>query len=108
VLDGARRVVAAAHDVSLDEGRLAEVAGWMAYEELPRPAFILPFPLELERDAVVDFVLTATCVNFAFTNFETRERWDVGRFADADARISASSAHWEKASRCWTAGGSRR
>lgn len=60
----------------------------MAYEELPPPAFILPFPLELDRDGIVDFVLTATCVNFAFTNFETRERWEVvhdGRaLADAD------------------------
>jgi len=60
----------------------------MAYEELPPPVFILPFPLELDRDGIVDFVLTATCVNFAFTNFTTRERWEIlhdGRvLADAD------------------------
>ena len=49
---------------------------------------MLPFPLELDRDGIVDFVLTATCINFAFTNFETRVRWEVehdGRaLADAD------------------------
>jgi hypothetical protein len=88
VLDTVHPVVEAARDVSIDLGRLAEHAGWMAYEELPPPAFILPFPLELDRDGIVDFVLTATCVNFAFTDFETRVRWEVvhdGRvLADAD------------------------
>ena len=88
VLDSARPVVEAAKDVSLDLDRLADHAGWMAYEELPAPAFMLPFPLELDRDGIVDFVLTATCINFAFTDFETRVRWEVeheGRaLADAD------------------------
>jgi hypothetical protein len=88
VLDSVRPVVEAARDVSIDLDRLAEHAGWMAYEELPPPAFILPFPLELDRDGIVDFVLTATCVNFAFTDFATRERWEIvhdGRaLADAD------------------------
>ena len=88
VLDSVRPVVEAARDVSLDLDRLAEHAGWMAYEELPPPAFMLPFPLELDRDGIVDFVLTATCINFAFTDFETRVRWEVeheGRaLADAD------------------------
>lgn len=88
VLDTIRPVVAASRDVSLDLDRLADHARWMAYEELPPPAFILPFPLELDRDGMVDFVLTATCINFAFTDFETRVRWEVeanGRaLADAD------------------------
>jgi Queuosine salvage protein len=88
VLDTVLPVVEASRDVAIDLDRLAEHAGWMSYEELPPPAFILPFPLELDRDGMVDFVLTATCVNFAFTNFETRVRWEVvhdGRaLADAD------------------------
>jgi hypothetical protein len=88
VLDSVLPVVETARDVSIDLDRLADHAGWMAYEELPPPAFILPFPLELDRDGIVDFVLTATCVNFAFTDFATRQRWEVvhdGRvLADAD------------------------
>jgi hypothetical protein len=88
VLDTVRPVVEAARDVSFDRDRLAEHAGWLAYEELPPPAFILPFPLERSRDEVVDFVLTATSINFAFTSFETGVRWEVehdGRvYADAD------------------------
>jgi hypothetical protein len=89
VLDSVEQVVRAARDVSLDLDRLAEHAGWIAYEELPAPAFLLPFPLELDRAGVVDFVLTATSINFAFTDFETRTRWEVehdGRvLGDADA-----------------------
>ena len=88
VLDTVQPVVRDARDVSLDLDRLAEHAGWMAYEELPPPAFLLPFPLELDRAGIVDFVLTATSINFAFTNFETRVRWEIadgGRvYADAD------------------------
>jgi Queuosine salvage protein len=88
VLDSVLPVVEAAHDVSLDRERLAEHAGWMAYEELPPPAFLLPFPLDLDRRGIADFVLTATPINFAFTDFATRERWEVedgGRaYADAD------------------------
>jgi Queuosine salvage protein len=88
VLDTVLPIVAASSDVSLDLERLTAHTEWMAYEELPRPAFLLPFPLELDRAGIVDFVLTATSINFAFTDFETRERWEIvdgGRvFADAD------------------------
>jgi putative queuosine salvage protein len=88
VLDGVLPVVRDARDVSIDLDRLAEHAGWLAYEELPPPAFLLPFPLGLDRAGIVDFVLTATSINFAFTDFETRERWEVTDgdrvFADAD------------------------
>jgi putative queuosine salvage protein len=88
VVDTVLPVVERARDVTIDLDRLAEHAGWMAYEELPPPAFILPFPLDLDRAGIVDFVLTATCINFAFTNFQTRVRWEVvhdGRtLADAD------------------------
>jgi putative queuosine salvage protein len=88
VLETIAPVVEAARDVSIDLERLAEHAGWMAYEELPPPAFLLPFPLELDRDGIVDFVLTSTSINFAFTDFETRTRWEIeheGRLlGDAD------------------------
>ena len=43
VLDSVLPVVERSRDVSIDLDRLADHAGWMAYEELPPPAFILPF-----------------------------------------------------------------
>jgi hypothetical protein len=88
VLDTVLPVVGRARDVSIDLERLRQHAGWMAYEELPKPPFLLPFPLELDRDGIADFVLTATAINFAFTDFDTRQRWELADgprvFADAD------------------------
>jgi Potential Queuosine, Q, salvage protein family len=88
VLDSVLPVVEGSRDVETDPERLAGVASWLAYEELPLPSSFLPVPLDLSREEIVDFVLVATALNFAFTSFETHERWDLvldGRvFADAD------------------------
>jgi hypothetical protein len=76
VLDSVLPVVEGSLDVRTDPERLAD-AGWLAYEELPRPAHLLPFGLRLTRDELADFVLVAGCLNFAYTDFETRRRWDL-------------------------------
>jgi hypothetical protein len=93
VLDSVLPVVEGSQDVRTDPDRLADVAGWLAYEELPVPVSFLPARPGLNRAETVDFVLTATCLNFAFTDFETRERWDLvadGRvYADADGLHAA-------------------
>ena len=44
----------------------------MAYEELPAPAFLLPFPLELDREGVVNFVLTATSIKTTYARQSSR------------------------------------
>ena len=88
VFESVLPVVRDSRDVRTDMERLCQHAQWLAYEELPPPAFLLPFPLELTREEIVDFVLVATSINFAFTDFTTRRRWEIeldGRvFADAD------------------------
>ncbi|MDX6486578.1 MAG: hypothetical protein QOF43_1731 [Gaiellaceae bacterium] len=93
VLESVLPVIEASRDVETDLVRLADVAGWLAYEELPQPATFMPFPLALPRDEIVDFVLVASSLNFAYTDFETRERWDLvvgGRaYADADGLHAA-------------------
>ena len=89
VLDSVMPVVLESQDVVTDLDRVAQHAGWLAYEELPRPQYLLPFPLELEREEIVDFILTATTLNFAFTDFETRVRFEVEHdgvvYSDSDA-----------------------
>ena len=86
VLDSVAPLVSAARDVSIDESRLADVASWLAYEELPVPPVFLP--VRVSEDLLADFVLVASCLNFAFTDFSTRERWELVRdgrvYADAD------------------------
>jgi putative queuosine salvage protein len=88
VLASVLPVVEASQDVRLDEARLADVASWLAYEELPVPASFFPFQFELTREETIDFVLVTSALNFAYTDFRTRRRWDLvvdGRaYADAD------------------------
>jgi hypothetical protein len=88
VLAGVRPLVESSRDVTTDAERLADVASWLAYEELPVPAVFFPFPFELGRNETIDFVLVTAALNFAYTDFETRRRWDLvvdGRaYADAD------------------------
>lgn len=89
VLDSVLPVVHASRDVTTDLGRLSEHARWMAYEELPVPQYQLPFPPELQRDEIVDFVLVATSINFAFTHFQSGVRFEVEyegvTYSDSDA-----------------------
>src|SRR4051794_5934088 len=88
VLSAARHLVEGSRDVTTEADRLADVASWLAYEELPVPAAFFPFPFELGRAETIDFVLVAAALNFAYTDFQTRRRWDLvvdGRaYADAD------------------------
>ena len=86
-----RPLVEGARDVEIDEARLVDVASWLAYGELPVPPVFLPF--RVPPDQLVDFVLVTSCLNFAYTDFQTRERWDLvldGRvYADADGLHAA-------------------
>jgi hypothetical protein len=88
VLDSVLPVIQGSRDVATDHARIADVASWLAYEELPKPPQMLPVRLDVSREEIVDFVLVAGSLNFAYTDFETRERWDLvvgGRaYADAD------------------------
>lgn len=88
VLESVLPVAEGARDVALDEARLADVASWLAFEELPVPPTFFPFPFVLGREETIDFVLVTAALNFAYTDFETRRRWDLvvdGRtYADAD------------------------
>lgn len=87
VLESVLPVVEAARHVRTDPAKIADVAGWMAYEALPVPDFTLPFELDGGPERTIDFVLVSTCINFAFTDFETHEpfvvRWRDERWQDA-------------------------
>jgi Queuosine salvage protein len=87
VLAGVQPIFEASRDVATDMARLADVASWLAYEELPVPPTFFPFPFGLSREETIDFVLVTAALNFAYTDFETRRRWDlvVGSRAYADA-----------------------
>ncbi len=91
MLDSVIPVVAESKDVTTDPARVHDVAQWLGYEELPFPRFLLPFAVELDREATIDFILVANLLNFAYTDFETGVRFDQvadgAVYADSDALL---------------------
>lgn len=90
VLDSLRPVIELSKDVRTHVDKLVEVAGWMAYEELPLPDYQMPLDIgEKSPDDVIDFILTADCVDTAFTDFTSHIKFQVdfaGRtWSDSDA-----------------------
>src|ERR1041384_6490394 len=60
VLDSLHPVIEHSRDVRTNVDKIVEVAGWMAYEELPMPDYQMPFGVgEGSADDVMDFILTA-------------------------------------------------
>jgi len=76
VLDSLHPVIEHSRDVRTHVDKIAEVAGWMAYEELPMPDYQMPFGVGTADDAI-DFILTADCVDTAFTDFSTHVKFQV-------------------------------
>ena len=76
VLDSLRPVIEASRHVRTDIARIADVAGWMAYEELPFPRFSLEFDPKTERDLAIDFTMVSNTINTAFTDFDTGVKFE--------------------------------
>jgi hypothetical protein len=76
VLDSLHHVIENSRDVRTHVDKIVEVAGWMGYEELPMPDYQMPFG-QGSADEVIDFVLTADCVDTAFTDFSTHVKFQV-------------------------------
>jgi len=89
VLASVLPVIAESADVHTDPERVAAVARWMAYEELPLPQFLGGFPVSGGRERIIDFTMTAASIDFAFTDFDTSEKFEVdyagARWSDSDA-----------------------
>jgi hypothetical protein len=90
VLDSLHPVIEHSRDVHTHVDRIKEVAGWMAYEELPMPDYALPLGAgDGKADETIDFILTSDAIDTAFTDFSTHEKFQVdyaGRhWSDSDA-----------------------
>jgi hypothetical protein len=93
VLDSLHPVIDNSRDVRTNVERIIEVAGWMAYEELPLPEFALPFGVgQGDRNEAIDFVLVADSIDTAFTDFSTHEKFQVDyagqHWSDSDAEFA--------------------
>ena len=86
ILETLEPVISGARHVRFHEDKVREVAGWMAYEELPWPDFRSPLTPQGDNPVTMDFTFLTATINFAFTDFESHtifkaqyaggEHWD--------------------------------
>jgi hypothetical protein len=78
VLDSLRPVIEKSRDVRTHVDKIVEVAGWMAYEELPMPDYHLPLGVgENNPDEALDFIMVSDSIDTAFTDFSTHVKFQV-------------------------------
>lgn len=79
VLQSVLPVIEGSRSVSTNLSAIDSVAGWMAYEEFifPSGASAGPFDLGASRNDIVDFVMLASALNFAFTDFSSGIKYEV-------------------------------
>ena len=89
VTESLRPVVENSRDVRTHYDRIVEIAGWMAYEELPMPNLAVPYGLEKTPDVAMDFVMVGNTIDTAFTDFKTHVKFQTEY---AGAHLSDSEA----------------
>jgi Potential Queuosine, Q, salvage protein family len=89
VTESLRPVIEKSRDVHTHYEKIVEIAGWMAYEELPMPNLAVPYGLEKTPDAAMDFVMVGNTIDTAFTDFNTHVKFQVDY---AGAHLSDSEA----------------
>lgn len=77
VLESIRPVIENSRYVQTHLDKIAEVAGWMAYEALPMPDFVLPFGVGKDPEEAIDFIMVSDSVDSAFTDFKTHVKFQV-------------------------------
>jgi hypothetical protein len=84
-------VIAGSRDVRTRPDRIAACADWMAYEGFGPPASPFPLPWGTTDEETIDFLLVGNCINFAYTDFDTRVTFETeyaGRtWSDSDAML---------------------
>lgn len=93
VLDSLRYAIESSRDVQTNHEKIAEVASWMAYEELPMPEFVLPHGVgQDDPEELIDFVLVADVIDTAFTDFARHEKFQVDyggkHWSDSEAEFA--------------------
>ncbi|MFZ0618971.1 MAG: queuosine salvage family protein [Candidatus Acidiferrales bacterium] len=101
VLDSLRPVIERSRDVRTNVDKIVEVAGWMAYEELPMPEYAVPFGIGAnDPEVAMDFILVADSLDTAFTDFATHIKFQTdyaGRlWSDSEAEFACLNAAMNK------------
>jgi hypothetical protein len=84
-------VISGARDVQTRPDRISACADWMAYEGFGGPVSPFPTPWGASDDDVIDFLFVGGCINFAYTDFDTRvtfeTEYDGRTWSDSDAML---------------------
>lgn len=93
VLESLRPAIENSRDVYTHLDKILEVAGWMAYEELPMPEYALPSGVKAsDPNDIIDLIMVANTIDTAFTNFSTHVRFQVDyegqHWSDSDAMFA--------------------
>lgn len=97
ILNSLAPVVQGSRFVTTNEVEVERVARWMAAEEFPsfatpNPATKGPFDIGSDPDEIIDFNMTVTILNFAFTDFSTSRKFEVEydkiRYSDSEAMLA--------------------
>jgi hypothetical protein len=85
-------VIENSRDVRTHYDKIVEIAGWMAYEELPMPNLAIPYGLEKTPDIAMDFVMVGNTIDTAFTDFKTHVKFQTDyageHLSDSDAMFA--------------------
>lgn len=89
VIDSLHPVIENSRDVHTHYDKIVEVAGWMAYEELPMPNLSVPYGLQKTPDVAMDFIMVGNTIDTAFTDFKSHVKFQIDyngeHLSDSDA-----------------------
>jgi hypothetical protein len=101
VLASVDAVVDSTRHVRTDPSSVERVADWMAYEEFAPPHGGPAGPFDFgtaDYDTAIDAVMVKECLDFAFTDFDTGERFEVDylgrRWSDSEALLACLHRAW--------------
>lgn len=96
-------VIGSSEHVRTNPDAVEVIADWMAYEPFapPEGGPAGPFDWGDDPDVLIDAVMLKACLDFAFTGFDTGERFEVDYLG---RRWSDSEAMYACLHRAWTAG----
>jgi hypothetical protein len=77
VLESTRFLIESPKNVFINKEKLEELAKRLANEELRIPDWNMPTLLEGKSKEVIDFFFLGNTINFAYVNFETKEKFSV-------------------------------
>ncbi|MEI7745117.1 MAG: queuosine salvage family protein, partial [Chloroflexota bacterium] len=79
VLASVLPVIAVSRHVTTDTDAIERAAEWLAAEELGWPTASMPLDTPGDPDLLTDFLMFTNAINFAFTDFATRDRFEADR-----------------------------